>query len=187
MLALSRENEMTHKDYFSFSLWIFAYQVNGVSKYMWSMQHNNRHRHKTISFILSFFGDDYHRWKWRMKKKNFIQKVRERWRLMLSFYTYQLFFCRVMFNVDIKLILLHFILVGVKFNYLKDIPIQYLFYPNLWGSVTYCNKTILSGKSSWMKIDLGQISIYFWSHHTLLSWSYQKRLGKLSYRQLASH
>ena len=32
----------------------------------------------------------------------------------------------------------------------------------------YCNKTISSGNSAWMKLDLGQISIYFWIHHTFL-------------------
>ena len=73
MLALSRENEMTHKDYFSFSLWIFAYQVNGVSKYMWSMQHNNRHRHKTVSFILRFWAaiiiDENEEWTQKMSGK----------------------------------------------------------------------------------------------------------------------
>ena len=36
------------------------------------------------------------------------------------------------------------------------------------GDIVINNKTISSGKSSWMKIDLGQILIYFWIHHTFL-------------------
>ena len=36
------------------------------------------------------------------------------------------------------------------------------------GDIVINNKTIASGKSSWMKIDLGQILIYFWIHHTFL-------------------
>ena len=36
------------------------------------------------------------------------------------------------------------------------------------GNIVINNKTIASGKSSWMKIDLGQILIYFWIHHTFL-------------------